>query len=40
MKPGDLVRFRPAVGFDWEVGLLIEYFKWEKLHRYCMMTKS
>jgi len=31
MKPGDLVRFRPAVGFDWEVGLLIEYFKWEKI---------
>jgi hypothetical protein len=31
MKAGDLVRFRLQPGFDWKVGLLIEYYKWEKI---------
>jgi len=37
MRPGDLVRFQhgsrfnPAAADIWELGLLIEYHKWEKI---------
>jgi len=32
MKSGDLVRFNNTHG-NWQIGLLIEYHKWEKIAR-------